>query len=204
MSRIDRLLSWFPANWKARYGIEVRDLLQSQPITWPVYRDLLVACADAWSREGAALALRFWASAWTLTVVAAVVASLAGLGWVVAREIHAAGVQSGFSGWLQSQVGPTFSGWLSSSRGILWFATGWPVLGWAWKLHLRNPGPKMIAWVLITFSALLVLDSNGPNFVDAVYFGAYLSNPFTARLQTFVAWMTGWRLTASPTDSVQP
>jgi hypothetical protein len=202
MTGIDRLLSWFPATWKARYGTEVSDLLHSQPVTRLVYRDLLFALVDAWTREVRAAAFRLWPTVWELTVVAVVVASIAGVGWMFATEVRLASVQLGFASWLQSQVGPTVSGWLSGSRDILWIATAWIVLGWGWKLTPRIPRWKAIVSVLVTFSALLALDQNGPNFVDGLSFGAYLCSPINPRLQIFIRWMTGL-LTSAPTDSVQ-
>lgn len=45
---IDRILSWFPNAWRARYEAEVRDLLEAQPFTWRTTIDLTAACADAW------------------------------------------------------------------------------------------------------------------------------------------------------------
>lgn len=45
---VDRILSWFPNAWRARYEAEVRDLLTAQPFTWRTTIDLVAACVDAW------------------------------------------------------------------------------------------------------------------------------------------------------------
>lgn len=53
---IDRILSWFPSAWRARYEVEVRDLLEAQPFTWRTAIDVTAACADAWLQALAVMA----------------------------------------------------------------------------------------------------------------------------------------------------
>lgn len=55
---INRILSWFPQTWRARYEAEVRELLEAQPVTWRARVDLTAACVDAWLQVFASLASR--------------------------------------------------------------------------------------------------------------------------------------------------
>jgi len=55
---ITRILSWFPSAWRGRYGAEVRELLESQPVTWRTRVDLSAACVDAWLQALAGLGSR--------------------------------------------------------------------------------------------------------------------------------------------------
>jgi len=76
---MDRMLSWFPTAWRARYEAEVRELLEAQPFTWRERRDLLRACVDAWGRE-------LWSWAYAISRVAGSAAGrlavLLAVGWV--------------------------------------------------------------------------------------------------------------------------
>jgi hypothetical protein len=55
---INRILSWFPSAWRARYETEVRDLLAAHPVTWRTRVDLAAGCVDAWLQALAGLASR--------------------------------------------------------------------------------------------------------------------------------------------------
>lgn len=76
---IDRILSWFPSAWRARYEVEVRDLLDSHPIGVRERVDLVRACADAWLREGASRSL---AVARGLLYVGSRIGIIVAIGWL--------------------------------------------------------------------------------------------------------------------------
>jgi hypothetical protein len=83
---IKRLLSWFPATWRARYETEVRDLLDAHPFGWRERVDLLRACADAWMREGVSWV---WALLRWMASISVRPAAVFGLGWLLATGAQA-------------------------------------------------------------------------------------------------------------------
>jgi hypothetical protein len=83
---INRILSWFPSAWRARYETEVRDLLDAHPFGWRERVDLLRACCDAWMREGVSWV---WALLrWTVSISIRP-AAVFGLGWLLATGAQA-------------------------------------------------------------------------------------------------------------------
>lgn len=82
---VDRILSWFPRAWRARYEAEVRELLAAQPFGWRERVDLIRACADAWMREGASWA---WALVRWMATISVRPAAVFGLGWLLASGVQ--------------------------------------------------------------------------------------------------------------------
>jgi len=83
---IDRILSWFPSSWRARYEAEVRDLISAHAFGWRERVDLIRACGDAWMREGLS-----WVRAllrWTVSISIRP-AAVFGLGWLLATGTQA-------------------------------------------------------------------------------------------------------------------
>lgn len=76
---MNRMLSWFPMAWRARYEAEVRELLEAHPFTWRERRDVIRACADAWARE-------LWSWAYAISRIAGAagvrLAVLLAVGWI--------------------------------------------------------------------------------------------------------------------------
>ncbi|NQW04557.1 MAG: hypothetical protein HQ485_11075 [Acidobacteria bacterium] len=84
---IDRMFSWFPNTWRARYEAEVRELLESHPFGWHERRDLLRCCVEAWVREGGSwgMALLRFASALGVRIGAVL-----GAGWLCLQVVELA------------------------------------------------------------------------------------------------------------------
>src|SRR6188474_3591315 len=43
-----RLLRWYPKPWRARYGIEMRELVDEMPVRWRQVGDLAIGAAREW------------------------------------------------------------------------------------------------------------------------------------------------------------
>ena len=43
-----RLLRWYPKPWRARYGAEMRELIDEMPVRWRQVGDLAIGAAREW------------------------------------------------------------------------------------------------------------------------------------------------------------
>jgi hypothetical protein len=139
---MNRILSWFPNAWRARYEVEVRELLEAHPFTWRERRDLCRACADAWGRE-----LWSWASAISR------VAGVAGLRLAVLLAVGGIGLQ----------LANVLSG-LAFTRGIVAGGGLW-ISGAA---GLWVPMALMVQFFLVKPYADSGAESDRPSWVQAV------------------------------------
>ncbi|MCR4375246.1 MAG: hypothetical protein NUW22_10395 [Acidobacteria bacterium] len=162
---VERILSWFPRAWRARYEAEVRDLLESHPIGIRERVDLVRACADAWLREGASWGL---AVARGLLFVGSRVVVLVAIGWLGTWGADA--VAEGF-GWSAR------SSWslMSDVAGFL------RIVGMAYvglfvvRPFMEDPAqrPSRLEGVVypLVFALLVALDQRPSHLGDILLFG---------------------------------
>jgi hypothetical protein len=162
---IDRILRWFPAAWRARYEIEVRDLLDAHPFGWRERVDLMRACADAWLREGAS---RGKALARGASHVGVRIALLVAIGYVGVSGADA------LTPLLIAAVGPLPS-WLTLSAAFLRIL----IIGYAGIFVLRpyledpsdRPGVLEAVAYPAVFALTVALDGHPAHQGGVLWFG---------------------------------
>lgn len=169
---LNRILSWFPRSWRARYEAEIRELLEAHPFTWRERRDLMRACADAWARQTYAwgvVALRFSAA------VAVRLGVVLLLGWMGVRGLE----------WLVPN--DTLLAWWPTAASFQWYsimtvcklAVLVVVVRGVMQPYERTLDPdrrptwlQTLGW-LGTLSLLLVFDGRPANLPDATWTGVF-------------------------------
>jgi len=183
---IDRILSWFPGAWRARYEAEIRDLLESGPFGWRERRDLLRCCVDAWMREGSGWSLRLtriWLSLVPRIGVVLVV------GWLCAKGVTWVEPYIGVSAWK--------AGWSGTATTIAGFVTWFKIAAfialarYAISPYARSgrevdrPGWWQAVGGVLFLSLLQLLDPRPPHLGDVMFFGFVATMRFGHWLQFF-------------------
>lgn len=161
---ITRILSWFPSAWRARYEAEVRELLESQPVTWRTRVDLSVACVDAWLQALAGLASRRLSRAIHVGLRISVLLLIGGVGAFAADVL--APVLEAASWWTSAvRVAAHVTGLVTLLVAVLFFAR--PFIA---EPALR-PGMLPSLSLLSVFFLALALDGSPVRLGDVVGFG---------------------------------
>lgn len=164
---IDRILRWFPKAWRARYEVEVRDLLDSHPFGWRERLDLIRACADAWLRQGAA-----WVVAFTrgTTYVGVRLAVLLAVGWLGVR-----GTEAFVAIAMGAEWQPPY--WLALTakftRTFTWgYAALFVIRPYIEDLSNRPGRLETLVYTLV-FALTVALDGQTANVSGVIWFGIF-------------------------------
>jgi hypothetical protein len=161
---VDRILSWFPNTWRARYEAEVRELLAAQPFTWRTAIDLVAACVDAWLQSLVLHAPpRLRRTLHTASRIGALLC-IGGIG-VLAADVLAPALEA--SPWWTSSVGAVANiAWI-----ITVFLAGLFYIRPFMEDPARRPGLLPSLSLLIVFFLAVALDGSTARLGDVVGFG---------------------------------
>lgn len=179
---INRMLSWFPLAWRARYEAEVRELFEAHPFTRRERRDLFRACADAWWRETTSWGVgvvRFSAA------VAIRIAVVLLLGWMGVRGLEWLVPNDVMRAWWPTVATDQWYAVLIVCKLSVFFVA---VRG-AMNPYERTLDParrptwlQTLGW-LGTFSLLVVCDGRPANLPDACSMGIFAMMRWSPWLQ---------------------
>lgn len=183
---INRMLSWFPNTWRARYDAEVRDLLEAHPFGWRERRDLLRCCVDAWARQGKGWML---AAARVSLALGARVGLVVGVGWLCVKGVKWADPYVGASTWSAS-----WAEMATSVAGVLvWFkiAAVLAIARYAIAPYARSgaavdrPGWGQTIAAVLFLGFLQLLDPRSPSLGDVMFFGMVATMRYGRWLEFF-------------------
>jgi hypothetical protein len=192
-----RLLRWYPKPWRARYGIEMRELVDEMPVRWRQVADLAIGAGREWasprafgwparSAAGRIQAARIFKFTFWALVIEAIAHSArgffpAGTGAIeptlepVATTIMMAATLRLVLGWLRWWIRRT--AWLLSATEIaIWYVA---MLVWLTASHLRpipvwvdSPGLHVFMYHLqvYIFVNLLYGNSSRTRRLRKIYF----------------------------------